>query len=203
MKKLAILPVLAALATSAQAASVMWGFGEKVYLNKGSDTVLSTAASAPTVADGSYLALVYLGQNVTSYDLTTLVADIADTTKAAKVVDSINYGITTTGKASAVGKWNPTTSTYNDTTMVSGASFAILFYNGTAFDNVYAYTGGSKGSAYDSNILKVASDDMVRASATIYATGSSATPGVISVPEPSAAALALAGLALLIKRRKA
>lgn len=207
MKKLATFAVLAALATTAQAASVLWGFGGKVYLNKGDDTVLATATTAPEVASGSYLALVYLGQNVTSYDLTTLSSDIADTTKAAKVVDSMNYGIVTTGKSSAIGKWNPNTSTYKDNSMVSGASFTVLFYNAasSSFDYVYALSGSDKGAAYDSNILTITSADMVTADGTIYAgsTTSASVNGVISVPEPSTAMLALAGLALLIKRRRA
>ena len=200
MKKLATLAVLAALATSAQAASIMWGFGGKVYLNDGTSTILSTESSAPAVAAGSYLALVYLGQNVTSYSLSDITTDMA--------VDKLNYGITTTGKASAVGKWSPNTSTYDDTSMASGASFTVLFYNGatSAFDYVYALSGSDKGGAFDSNILTVSNDNMAIANASIYATGgtgSTAGVAVVAVPEPSTAALALAGLALLLKRRKA
>ena len=198
MKKFATLAVLAALATSAQAASIMWGFGGKVYLNKGDTTVLATDASAPAVANGSYLALVYLGQNVTSYALSDITT--------ANVKDSIDYGIVTTGKSSAIGKWSPNTSTYDDASMVSGASFTVLFYNAatSAFDYVYAYSSG-KGDAYDSNILTISNDDMARASGAIYATSttSATVNGVVAVPEPSTAMLALAGLALLIKRRRA
>jgi hypothetical protein len=204
MKKLATLAVLAALATSAQAASITWGFGGKVYLNKGDATVLATDTLAPAVANGSYLALVYLGQNVSSYDLATLTSDIADTTKAAKVVDTLDYGITTTGKSSAIGKWNPNTSTYADANMASGASFAILFYNAekSAFDYVYAYSNG-KGDAYDSNILKVSGDNMTIASAQHFATGGTGgNAGVIAVPEPSVALMGLLGLGMLLKRRK-
>ncbi len=177
----------------------MWGFGGKVYLNDGKSTVLATESSAPAVAAGSYLALVYLGQNVTSYSLSDITTDMA--------VDKLNYGVTTTGKASAVGKWSPNTSTYDDTSMASGASFTVLFYNGgtSSFDYVYALSGTDKGTAYDSNILTVSNDNMAIANATIYATGSATGNGVasVAVPEPSTAALALAGLALLLKRRKA
>lgn len=205
MKKLALIAALAALATSSHAASIAWGFGGKVYLNKGSDTVLSTDASAPTVAAGSYLALVYLGQNVTSYDLSTLTSDIADTTKAAKVVDTLNYAVVTTGKNSAKGYWSPNTSTYDDLSMASGASFTVLFYNAekSAFDYVYAYSGGAKGSAYDSNILTVTSSDMAIADGTIYATANSANAGVVAVPEPSVALMGLLGIGMLLKRRRA
>ena len=199
MKKLATLAVLAALATSAQAASIMWGFGGKVYLNDGTSTVLGTESTAPAVAAGSYLALVYLGQNVTSYNLSDITA--------AKVVDQMDYGITTTGKSSAIGKWSPNTKTYDDTTMTSGASFTVLFYNGatSSFDYIYALSGSDKGDAFNSNIVTVTSDNMAIANASIMSTGSATTAGVavVAVPEPSTAVLALAGLALLLKRRKA
>lgn len=197
MRKLATLAVLAALATSAQAASIMWGFGGKVYLNDGTSTVLATDSAAPAVDSSAYLALVYLGQNVSSYKLDDITSD--------KVVDSMTYGITTTGKSSAIGKWSPNTKTYKDESMQSGASFAVLFYNGSSFDYVYALSGSNMGAALDSNILTVVNDNMPIANATIYATTSSTGPGVAvaSIPEPGTAAMALLGLGLLIRRRKA
>ena len=195
MKKLATLAVLAALATSAQAASIMWGFGGKIYLNKGTDTVLATDDSAPELAAGSYLALVYLGQNVTSYNL----SDITD----ADVVDSLNYSVVTSGKAAAIGKWNPNTSTYADASMASGASFTVLFYNGSSFDYVYALSGSDKGAAYDSNIVTVTSDNMEIANSSIYGTGSATGNGVVAVPEPSVALMGLLGIGMLLKRRRA
>ena len=197
MKKLATLAILVALASSASAASIAWGFGGKVYLNDGTSTVLATDSAAPAVDSNAYLALVYLGQNVSSYKLDDITSD--------KVVDSMTYGITTTGKSSAVGKWSPNTKTYKDESMQSGASFAVLFYNGSSFDYVYALSGSNMGAAFDSNILTVVNDNMPIANATIYATGSATGNGVasVAVPEPSTAVLALAGLALLLKRRKA
>lgn len=199
MKKLATFAVLAALATSAQAASVLWGFGGLVYLNKGTDTVLSTASGAPKIADGSYLALVYLGQNVQSYSL----SDLTKEGTTAKVVDQMDYGITTTGKSSAIGKWDPTSATYDDLNMKSGASFTVLFYNGSAFDYVYSYSGSGKGAAVDSNILTITGSDMAIADGTIYAAGSSTTAGVVAVPEPSVALMGLLGIGMLLKRRRA
>jgi len=198
MKKLTMLAVLAALATSAHAASVAWGFGGLVYLYDGKTAALSTESTA-TVDPGAYLALVYLGQNVESYSL----SDLTKEGTTAKVVDQMSYSITTTGKSSAIGKWNPTGQTYDDTAMKSGASFTVLFYNGSSFDYVYALSGTDKGAAKDSNILTITNADMTTADGTIFATGGSTTAGVVAVPEPSTAMLALAGLALLIKRRRA
>ena len=200
MKKLAILAALSAFTATVNAASITWGFGGKVYLYDGTTATLASESTAPAVAAGSYLALVYLGQNVTSYNL----SDVTE----AMAVDKLSYGVTTTGKSSAIGKWNPNSSTYDDLNMQSGASFTVLFYNGatSAFDYVYALSGSDKGAAFDSNIVTVSGDDMVRASANVYGTaGTGSTAGVasVAVPEPSTAALALAGLALLLKRRKA
>ncbi len=199
MKKFAILAVLAALATSAQAASVMWGFGGKVYLYDGTSAILGTEDTAPAVDSGAYLALVYLGQNVESYTL----SDLTKEGTSAKVVDQMSYGITTTGKSSAIGKWNPNTQTYNDANMASGASFTVLFYNGSAFDYVYALSGSDKGAAVDSNILTVSGSDMAVADGTIYGTGSATTAGVAAVPEPSVALMGLLGIGMLLKRRHA
>ena len=206
MKRLATFAILVALATSAHAASIMWGFGDKVYIYDGATgtAILASDASAPAVNAHSYLALVYLGQNVDSYDLVGLSKDIADSQKVASVVDTIDYGIVKTGKNNAIGKWNPNTHTYNSADMVSGASFTILFFNADSskFEYVYALDGTTKGNAYDSNILTVTSDNMTIANASIYATGGVGDkPGV--VPEPSVAILGLLGLGMLIRRRKA
>lgn len=206
MKKFATLAILVAFATSASAASILWGFGGKVYLYDGATgtAIVASDASAPAVNADSYLALVYLGQNVKSYDLAGLSKDIADPEKAASVVDTIDYGITKTGKSSAIGKWDPNTSQYDDTTMASGASFTVLFFNADSskFEYVYALSGTTKGDAYDKNILTVTSDNMTIANASIYATGGTgSTPGV--VPEPSVAIMGLLGLGMLIRRRKA
>lgn len=81
MKKFMILAAFAAVALSAQAATISWGLGADVYLVKASstdfaaDALVPYASGAPTVVAGSYLALVYVGQDTTSFNI----ADISDT----------------------------------------------------------------------------------------------------------------------------
>ena len=82
--------------------------------------------------------------------------------------------------------------------MLSNRSFAVVWYTGKAFDYIYSIDDGSA--------LNTATTvaDMARGNASIEpAATTSGWGGVVSVPEPSTAMLALAGLALLIKRRRA
>lgn len=190
MKKLATLAVLAMLAGSASAASITWGFGGQVYVSKdGSSAVLGTSFT-DTVPWS--LALVYVGQGKNTFDIGSLTE--------ASVVDSVTYGISTSGKTA--GKWNPANKTKDTTAYADGASFAVVLFDTAAktFDYIYAGTT-SVGNAVKSTTT--ISDMSARGSGTVWGAGSASGTGVVVVPEPSTAVLALAGLALLLKRRKA
>ena len=192
MKKFAIMAAFAALVGSASAAAISWGFGGQVYIADGDTPVLSTSYTDDV---DWKLALVYVGQNADSFSIDKLTSD--------SVLDTMDYGIQATGKNA--GKWNPATKTTSTTAYEDGASFAIVLFNEGAFDYVYALTSGAVGSAVTS-ATKVA-DMSDRGSATLYAVGGTgAANGVVkvsAVPEPGTAALALLGVGLLFKRRKA
>ena len=198
MKKFATLTVLAVFATAASAATIQWGFGSNVYVSEDG----ATAVRADTY-EGSVpwsLALIYVGQNQDSFDLGVMSDDNADNDYT--VLGTVSYGVATTGKAAGLGKWSPSLTTTYSTAYDNGASFAVVLYNEStgAFD--YVYSGStSVGSAFTTAYS--VTDMSAQGSATIYATGSSSTTGVVSVPEPGIACMALIGLGMMIKRRRA
>ena len=200
MKKFATLAVLAALATAASAATITWGFGGVVYISEDG----ATAVRANTY-EGSVpwsLALIYVGQNQDSFDLGVMTDD--NDANDYTILDTRDYAVSTTGKAAGLGKWSPTEGNSYVTAYDNGASFAVVLYNEStgAFD--YVYSGStSVGSAFTTAYS--VTDMSGQGSATIYATGSGSTTGVVnvSVPEPGIACMALIGLGMMIKRRRA
>ena len=191
MKKLLVF-ALTALAVQIQAATINWGFGGDIYLMKPGDISSAKIAydSDLSVDASAYLALVYVGQGKSLVDISAI--------SSASVIETMKYKLDTDNATYA--EWDPyvkatdvMASSYDD-----GASFAVVWYTGSKFDYIYdATTGAAINSA-----TTVA--DMARGNVSITPAGeTSSLAGAIAVPEPSTAALALAGLALLLKRRKA
>ena len=202
MKKIATLAVLAITAISASAATINWGFGGDTWVSE-DGTIAKKAANFTGDASSSLIALVYVGQNVSA-----LTDDILTGVKDTDVVASATYKMGTTAKTANTWQLSgasPATVTSDNYSV--GASFAVLFNNGTKWDYFYAVDTGSGavGSAMKNNVL-VMTDLSVNAQ-TQYVYGTHLTgsnvAAAVSVPEPSTAMLALAGLALLLKRRKA
>ena len=206
MKQLLTIAAFAALTSIASAASITWGFGGKVYVTEDGKT--ATLGTSYTGSVPYSLALVYVGQNQNSYDINSLSVDDI-------VGDTLSYAVATSGKNS--GKWSPTTKTTNTTAYDDNASFTVLLWDAQEkkFSNVYAYdaTKDEVGAAI-SSIVTVA-DMSQQGSAQLFATSTSSSsvigamsitstePITPEVPEPATGALALAGVALLFKRRRA
>ena len=191
------LAAFAAVALSAQAATITWGLGADVYLMKDGDSydaaVLATDASfAP--ADGSYLALVYVGQGVDSFNIANITA--------ASVVASAPYAIDT-----SMGgvDYNPFTTDTDTTAYEDGASFGVVWFDagapgGGKFRNILSI---DDGSAFNNTVTI---PDMVRGSAGISpAETTNGWGGVltVTVPEPGIACMALLGIGMMLKRRRA
>ena len=182
----------AALVGSASAAAITWGFGGQVYIaEKGKTPVLSTTYSGNV---DWQLALVYVGQNQSSFDIGDLTAD--------SVVDTMDYAVSTATKTA--NKWNPATTKTTTTAYADGASFAVVLFenaqDSVKFDYVYAFSNGAVGEAVTS--ATSVSDMSARGTAMLYGAGNSTTAGVVVVPEPGTAALALLGVGMLLKRRR-
>ena len=198
MKKLMTFAAFAAVALSSQAATINWGLGADVYLMKNGD--FSTAAvpyeTTITPVSGSYLALVYVGQDQNSFDIANITQDSVIATSA--------YALDTDG--SSYADWDPytTTTSVSASTYADGASFSVVWYDAGSgkFDYVYSIDDGSAINTATSFA------DMTRGSDSInIAEKTNGFGGVLNVstpvPEPGIACMALIGLGMMIKRRRA
>ena len=186
----------AAVALSAQAATITWGLGADIYLlEAGKDFSTAKVAYETTLVpeSGSYLALVYVGQNQDSFDI----ANITD----ASVVDSMAYGLDTDGASYA--DWDPfqkqaqvSASTYAD-----GASFGVVWFDAGASKFLYVQAIDD-GSNLNQTVTFA---DMTRGSDFFMPASNTNYGGVltVSVPEPGIACMALLGIGMMIKRRRA
>ena len=199
MKKwfVAIAAIFAVSAT--QAATLQWGLSEDslLYVKNGEDFKSADQYSEDT-SSLKYV-LVYLGTE------TTLSLDkVSDAT----VVQSMAFGVYVDGGSAYADpfvEYFETTgsATAKDGTTVAisaGDNFGIAFFNGEKYDYVYATDGSSVGSA----LTGTASLPSMSATANpaAFELGKGGNVAVV-VPEPATAALALLGLGMLLKRRRA
>ena len=202
MKKLITIAAFAAFAVGSQAATITWGLGGEVLLVDSkspdflADAVSAEDASAPTIGAGSYLALVYVGQDQNSFDIGSITAD-------SIVVDKNGSLATVALATDGTGYQDP----YDTATITApsaysaNSSFGIVWFNGTSFDYIY---NGDDGSAITDTVTVQDMGD--RGSGFLYSANSTQgyqTIVAVSVPEPGIACMALLGLGMLIKRRRA
>ena len=181
------LSLLAAFATVASAASIQWAIGGVIDATADIDTGV-----------GSFV-LAYIG-----------------TTSGVGVdADTFNAGVGSTYSIVDTGDWSDfyssrrqTYSTAKATTVAdtANATYQMFYVNNGVYSLVNDPTISTVAISIDSvtGAASVASylNGTSSGASTLYAAGS-ATATISSVPEPSTAMLALAGLALLIKRRRA
>ena len=186
MKKLLALLAFCGFASSASAVSLAW-------------TVSGISFDGETLkSDNNVTAsLILLGKNVSlseSYDI--------ETVKGWTAVDSVSE---TNTKGAAVGTYNfPDTTDY---TTYNGNVYAILLSYTSAGKTYYNLSSASYTVSGVANATSTLTSFKPASSTFAYGTKSESSTitagGGWTVPEPSTAALALAGLALLLKRRKA
>ena len=203
MKKFMTLAAFAAVALSVQAATVHWGLGADVYLMGNGDFGSAAVAyeSTLTPVSGSYLALVYVGQNADTFNIADITQD--------SVVASADYALDTDGSSYADYDPFQVTTQVSATSYADGASFAVVWYDAGAgaFDYVYSVDDGSAfNSATTFADMTRGSDYVMPASDTngyggVLNVTSSEPPPVI--PEPSVALMGLLGLGMMLKRRRA
>ena len=180
--------VLALVAVSASAAQIKWGSAGQLF---NGDTAMTKANGYSTTAYLVYLA----GSSWDSFDMTAFAADTSSAlgTKTANALGTVSN--TSNNYALNVGDSIPGTS---DKVVDGGSSFGIIFMStGADFgaDTYYVqsdvFTFDTKSSSYDAAI-----ESFTAAGAAPKGTTWTA------VPEPASAMLALAGVAMLIRRRK-
>ena len=184
MKKLLTL-ALVGIAGMASAVTMQWG-GSKIAFD-------GNTLKSDTKVTGYLIALDSFSE---SYTLT-------DSFSASDIGVQVDMKEKTSAVGKLTGVWSIDTTKYDN-----GSTFAVLL----------KYTGASDGKTYynlSSDLVEMsgmATDPPANAANTessfSYSTSSSSGKltkggGWTAVPEPSTAALALAGLALLLKRRKA
>lgn len=206
MKKLLVLAAFAATLVSASGAALNWGWGSgSLFLAEEGDTAGVSAASFTGDTSNLSLALVYLGQNVSSYTAADITAD--------KVVSTMAYDYSGDSEESF---WKPQYSSFSVTESggySSGATFGIAVKNGDAFalaSDISDWDAGTLGGTLAPLVTLTdlsANAGVKNMTVTGISTDSAAAAvvptSVPPVPEPATGALALAGIALLFKRRKA
>ena len=192
MKKLLTLLAAIGLVSSASAVSITWNISNIAF---GGNTLKSDT--------GVTAYLVYLGNGgslETSYDATAIES------LASSAVDSVS-GTNTKGAAqNTYALPAPSSGDFSD---LNGDTYGLLLSyvnEGKTYYNLGSATFTVSGVADETSSLnqfKPAATTFSYGTKNDSATSVSPGGGWTAVPEPSTAALALAGLALLLKRRKA
>lgn len=186
-KSILAVAVLIASASMIHAATIKWAIGGKIDASADIDTSV-----------GSFV-LAYIG-----------------TTSGIGVdAETFNAGVGTSYTVKQTKNWSDfyssargTYSTLQNFTAAdeAGATYQIFYLNNGVYSLVNDPTISTIAISLDptTGIASTSAfkDGTATGGSSVYATGGAAT-GITSVPEPSTAALALAGLALLLKRRKA
>lgn len=182
MKKLLTLATVLLFSSSASAVSFSW--------TSGNTTALRVQFGSGTYVSGkAYLVDLNNGWDITSYTVNNSVLDDADIGTNGRF--SKTYVASIQDGAAAPGDTFGVYVTYKD-------SDNVMWYN------VLSYTYTIPSTADDTTTIS-AQTFGTDANYAVTGKGKPLTSGGgwVAVPEPSTAALALAGLALLLKRRKA
>ena len=206
MKKFMTMAAMAAFAASASAATLTWGYGGGyLYLaEEGASSAVQASSYTGTMSADAAFVLVYLGSSSTM-DVSTITA--------ADVVDSIAYGVDNDGVDDYA---DPQDKAY---TPAQTGYFGIAFFNGDAYTALYSvtdYDNGTIGAALNP-VVQITDLSATAFPVSLY--GSDGGPvdaydihmaGVYAksastpvIPEPGVACMALLGIGMMLKRRRA
>ena len=204
MKKLLALAAVAAFASSASAASLSWGPGTgALFLFNPGDSVAQMAqdfidAGGTDPTGTGQFVLVYLGQS-TSLDVSSITEDM--------IKARIDFAVKVDDWGDSVAKTDSSTITIlEDDGYSANDSFAVAWFDGSTYKNVYDIKSYDTGEVGDPLSAVVTIDNGFAANTRYSVTPTDISTDVsygVSVPEPATAALALLGLGMPLKRRRA
>lgn len=198
MKHITLAIALIFACISANAATINWGSNGTTsrFLIDGD----GGTGSSNRLPSGSLVALVYLGKETSfTFDDTLAGSYSWDPSNPTESKTGITGGtVVSTLNLSSGGRG---TGTYESSPYSSmNGNYGMIFFDATSWDEIKEGTKYGITTAVSTINLANEIDNTQNA----LLTSNVGTTGTISaVPEPSTAALALAGLALLLKRRKA
>ena len=195
MKKIIAIAAFAATMTTASAASLVWGFGsgELFLAEPNGQATIASEYSGKSAKDNAAFVLAYLGSSSTiDYE-------------NVNVIDSVVFGVS--------GDYAATKSKTKVLTAADGYSendyFAVLWFDGLKYSSAFDIAWPDNdigpvdlGSPLNATVqvTSLAADKQFSVNFSKVATDGAAA---VVVPEPGTAALALLGVGMLLKRRKA
>ena len=190
MKKLMTMAAVAAMAVSAQAVTIAWGSGGQINVVDGGVPTLMASSS---LVGQTAMGLFYLG----------------NTGGTVLTVDQLSVGdalVTSSAVGTKVGTNDSTFSTQTYTTAIAGISagdvFAVFFINNENSTVSAWFTDATLTTAFNSTYTFTGSETDLSNGIGAFGNEGGTAAVYVPVPEPATAALALAGLAMLIRRRK-
>ena len=180
MKKFITMMIVALVAVSASAASIDW----QITLGRSGKFVDSTGAAMSGT--------IYLVLADTTFNATTAEEFESQLTAATLGTDTV-----TSGKSSSSAVTATSDKLVAQSAGGSAYDFAIVVYD--AANSMYYMSAAKSEYAYEAGVDDARNITFSAAEATGSANW---TPSYVIIPEPASAMLALAGVAMLIRRRK-
>ncbi len=201
MKKLAFAIAAVFAVGAVHSATLQWGLAEDSLLYVDDSGALKMATDYTGDTAGWEYRLIYLGANDT--------LSINNGRVNGTAVDSFAYGVYDDNGDAYADPYTQqfsTTGTATDldgnaVTIVAGGNFGIAFFDGTAYDYVYTTDGSTRGSAVTSTTSL--GNLGATANPVFWDSTAGSNIAVVAVPEPGIACMALLGIGMMIKRRRA
>lgn len=217
MKKFITFAAVAAFATMASATTLNWGYGDAyLYVSVDGAPAAQITNGGAVIPAGAQMRLIYLG-SATTYDILDVTdAMVIDSYDVASTFDDyddyMNPGMKTIEIAENGVK---ETLAGGTVTTKSNDNFGVVFWDGDSYEYVYGVTDYDNGTLGDPLKEVVSIGDIKPTSNPVNLSASYPAPKdeweirmaavmhTTPIPEPATAALALLGIGMMFRRRRA